>query len=137
MRILKILLHSFILAITNLLSILVGFTIYHFIPQFNQSLIQIPVATFFSVIIFIVWVLIIRFKKIVKLIPENRIDYIFIIIVSLLWIPIIFYPLHYFTQHYITSYRNISWVWMFQIPVNVIIVFITYIVLRKIKLLLH
>ncbi len=130
-------LHSFILAITNLLSILVGFTIYHFIPQFNQSLIQIPVATFFSVIIFIVWVLIIRFKKIVKLIPENRIDYIFIIIVSLLWIPIIFYPLHYFTQHYITSYRNISWVWMFQIPVNVIIVFITYIVLRKIKLLLH
>lgn len=132
MKIALVLLNSLILAIINLSSILMGFIVYHFFNQFNQSLVQIPVAFLCSLVAFIIWVIIVRYK-LPELVPRGILSYLSIFILSLVWVPIIFYPLHYFTQHYPSSFRNIAWVWFFQTPTNVITIFVSYILFKNKK----
>ena len=133
MRIIWIIIHGLVLAVVNLSSILIGYIVYYFSGDFEQILIQAPVAFLSSILIFLLWVIIIKRIKPDNSIPLGIISYVLIFILSLAWVPVIFYPLHFFTQHYVSSINNILWVWVFQLPTNIIIIVITYFILRQSK----
>lgn len=129
MKILIIILHSIILALINLISIVFGFGIYHFFRQYDQLAIQVPIAVVFSIIVFITWIVIIKSKKISRLFPEDWLQFLIIFILSLVWAPVIFMPVHFISQGYFTSFGNIFWTWVFQIPANFGILLISYFII--------
>ncbi len=129
MKVFRVILHSFILSLINLISIVFGFGVYHFFMSYNQLAIQIPVGAVFSIIVFTTWVVILKYKGVSRLLPESRIEIFLIFLLSLAWLPIIFVPLHFITQGYLTSFGNIYINWIFQVPVNLIIVIIFYFIL--------
>ncbi len=129
MKVFNIILHSFILAVINIVSVVFGFGIYHFLMEYNQLLVQIPIAVVFSVIVFTTWIVIIKYKNISKLFPEGWLRFLLIFLLSLAWSPLIFMPLHYITQGYLTSFGNIYMNWIFQMPTNMIIVLIAYFII--------
>lgn len=131
MRVFKVILHSFILAIVNVASIVFGFGIYHYFMQYNQLAIQAPIAVVFSIIIFTSWIVILKYKNIKKLFPQEWLEFLLILIFSFAWLPLIFIPLHYITQGYLTYFGNIYMMWIFQIPANIIIVLIAFLVMSK------
>ena len=131
MKVFKIILHSFILAVINIISIIFGFGIYHFLMQYNQLAIQIPIAALFSIIVFTTWIVVIKYKNITKIFPEGWLQFLLILLFSLAWIPVIFVPLHYITPGYLTFYGNIYLNWVFQIPINIIIILIAYFIISK------
>ncbi len=129
MNIFKIVLHSFILATINIIGVVFGFGVYHFLIRYNQLLMQIPMAAVFSVIVFTTWIVILRYKNVLKLLPEGKLEFFLIFLFSMAWLPVIFIPLHYITQGYITSFGNIYINWLFQIPTNILIILITYLII--------
>lgn len=129
MKVFKIILHSFVLAFINVVSVLFGFGIYHFLMDYNQLIVQIPVSAVFSVIVFTTWIVILKYKDVIKFLPESRIEFFLILLFSLTWLPVIFIPLHYLTRGYITFFGNIYMTWLFQIPVNIFIVLIAYLII--------
>ena len=129
MKILVIILHSIILAIVNLISILFGFGIYHFFRQYNQLMFQAPIAVVFSIIVFITWIVVIKSKKISRLFPEDWVQFLIIFILSIAWAPVIFVPLHFLTQGYLTSFGNIFWTWVFQIPTNIVVLLLSFFII--------
>ena len=129
MKILVIILHSIILALINLISIVFGFGIYHFFSEYGQLAIQAPIAVIVSIIVFITWIVIIKSKKISKLFPEDWLQFLIIFILSLAWAPVIFVPVHFISQGYLTSFGNIFWTWVFQIPTNICILLLSYFII--------
>ena len=81
-------------------------------------------ATFF----FLMWVYFLRIIPVKILIFPTARDFSWIFIASLAWGPITFIPLHLATQGYITGIGNIIGLFMFQLPVNLIVL----VVLRNI-----
>ena len=130
MKIFKLVLHSFILAAVNIISVIFGFGIHRFLKQYNQLAVQIPTAVIFSIIVFTTWIVIIKYRNISKIFPEGWLQLLLIFLWSLTWLPVIFLPLHYITQGYLTSFGNIYWNWLFQIPTNMIAVFFAYLVMK-------
>ncbi len=133
MKILVIILHSIILALINLISIVFGFGIYHFFRKYDQLAIQVPIAVVFSIIVFITWIVILKSKKISRLFPEDWIQFLVIFLLSLAWAPVIFVPVHFISQGYLTSFGNIFWTWVFQIPTNIIILLLSYFIISPKK----
>jgi len=131
MRVFKVILHSFILAIVNVASIVFGFGVYHYFIQYNQLAIQVPIAVVFSVIIFTSWIVILKYKNITKLFPQGWLEFLLILIFSFAWLPVIFVPLHYITQGYLTSFGNIYMMWLFQIPANIVIILIAFLIMSQ------
>jgi len=43
---------------------------------------------------------------------------------SILWAPLVFVPLHYFTQGYVTSVGNLVALVLYQLPVNLLALFV-------------
>ncbi|OPL17506.1 MAG: hypothetical protein AVO38_00540 [delta proteobacterium ML8_D] len=129
MKVFRVILHSFILSMVNIISILFGFGVYHFFRDYNQLSIQVPVGAVFSIIVFTSWVVILKYKGVSWLLLESRLEPLLILLLSLAWLPVIFIPLHYLTQGYLTTFGNIYVHWIFQIPVNLIIVIIFYFIM--------
>lgn len=116
----KIFLNSLILAVLNLLSVLVGFYVFFISKTQNQLAIQAPVACVFSVLSFLSWKFLCH-KLLKKVNLKSQKEYIFAYFFSLVWSPIIFVPMHYLTQGYLTSWQNITGIWLFQIPTNILV----------------
>lgn len=131
MKVFRIILHSFILAVINIVSIILGFGIYHYLMEYNQLAVQVPVAVIFSVIIFTSWIVILKYKNISKLFPQEWLEFLLILLFSFVWLPIIFIPLHYITQGYLTSFGNIYMTWIFQIPTNMVIILVAYLIISQ------
>jgi len=129
MKIFETILHGFILAAINIVGIVFGFGVYHFLIRYNQLLMQVPVAAVFSIIVFTTWIVILKYKNVTRLLPEGKLEFLLIFLFSMAWLPIIFVPLHYITQGYITSFGNVYVNWLFQIPVNILIVLIAYLII--------
>ncbi len=129
MKILVIILHSIILALVNLISIVFGFGIYHFFRQHDQLAFQAPIAAAFSLIVFITWIVVIKSKMISRLFPEDWLQFLIIFILSFVWAPVIFVPIHFLTQGYLTSFGNIFWTWVFQIPTNIAVLLLSYFII--------
>ncbi|MEA2015146.1 MAG: hypothetical protein U9O59_00255 [Actinomycetota bacterium] len=128
MKILETVLHGFILAVVNMIGIVFGFGVYHFLMRYNQMLMQAPVAAVFSIIVFTTWIVVLKYKNVTRLLPECKLEFLLVFLFSMAWLPIIFIPLHYVTQGYITSFGNVYVNWLFQIPVNIFIVLIAYLI---------
>jgi len=131
MKVFKIILHSFILAVINIIAVLFGFGVYHFFMEYNQLAVQIPVSAVFSIIVFTTWIVILKYKNISKLFPEGWLEFLLILLFSLAWLPLIFLPLHYITRGYITAFGNIYLNWIFQIPTSIVIVLIAYFIISS------
>lgn len=114
MRSLSIGLHGFFLAILNIASILMGFTVYHLIRPANQIAMQLPIAMLLTMVGVCIW----RFLAFKDLAIRQISGFGKIWITALLWCPVIGVTLHYFTQGYLTSFGNIVAVWTFQIIAN-------------------
>jgi len=131
MRVFTVILHSLILAVVNIVSIIFGFGIYHFFIRYNQMAIQVPIAAIFSIIVFTTWIVIIKYKNISKIFPEGWLQFLLVFLFSLAWILIIFVPLNYITQGYLTSFGYIYLNWIFQIPTNIVIILIAYFIISS------
>lgn len=124
MKILRILLHSFMLAIVNIGSILAGFGIYQLFRPANQIAVQAPFAALFSIIAFLLWSFSIRRFAFEHLHFLGRNEFIWLYLLTLIWSPAIFIPLHYIGRGYLTSFGNIKGMWLFQIPTNFLVLLI-------------
>lgn len=122
MTILRICLHSLILTLANIASILIGFGLYHSLKPVNQIAVQIPAAVMLSIIAFVTWGLIIHHLPFQRLFWENSRELAWVYLAALLWGPLIFVPFHYVTQGYLTAFGNILPTWLFQLPVNLLAV---------------
>jgi len=119
-KVLRVLVHSFILTLMNLVFVFVGFGIYKIIGAANQIAVQVPLAAVFSILVFLLWFLFVRRHLRETLLPRQSDEFVFVFLIALVWTPVVFVPLHYFTQGYLTSFGNIYWTWIFQIPTNFI-----------------
>ena len=124
MKVFRILLHSLVLAIVNLGSIIVGFYIYYILKPANQLAVQVPFAMIFSIIVFLLWSVLVRRLPIEHLPLQGRNEFRCTFLFALVWSPVIFVPLHYITQGYLTSFGNILGCWRFQIPTNLLAILV-------------
>jgi hypothetical protein len=128
MKIFNIVLNSFVLAVINIIGIVFGFGVYHFLIRYNQLLLQIPIASVFSIIIFTTWIVILKYKNVTRLLPGIKLEFLLIFLFSIVWLPLLFILLHYISGGYMTSFGNIYINWLFQIPTNIFIILIAYLI---------
>jgi hypothetical protein len=112
------LIHGFILALINLGSILVGFAVYHLAGSRNQIAIQVPVAVLCTIIAFCLWV---------RMTSRTRLRWrggvrpgLAVFFLALIGAAVVFVPLHYATQGYVTAWSNVTALWAFQVPANLL-----------------
>jgi len=117
---LRLLVHSFILALVNIACIIVGFGIYQLFRPANQIAIQAPSAALLCIVIFLLWSWSVRrlTGQILSLQGKGELAGTFLL--ALLWSPTIFIPLHYIGRGYLTSFANIWATWLFQVPTNIL-----------------
>jgi hypothetical protein len=123
--------HGFILALANFISIILGFVIYYIIKAPNQIMIQVPIAVLLSCIIFSTYVYIYSKTKIGKNNYISMKNCFLIYIYSLICAPIIFISAHFITQGYLTSFGNIVAMCLFQAITNIIVIYISSLIGRS------
>ena len=128
MKIISNAFHGLILCASNLVAIIVGFFIYLSLGFGNQIVIQAPIVTLLTLIFFLMWAYFLRIFRVRILNFPTAKDFSWIFIASLAWGPITFIPIHFATQGYLTGIGNIIGLFMFQLPVNLIVL----VVLRNI-----
>ena len=108
-----------VLATLNIMSILAGFAMYKIIGGANQLMIQVPAAVMLTAAGYGAWALFRETRRGGEYRPtvaESALAYV----LAFVWFPIMFVPLHYVTQGYVTSFGNITAVWLFQLPANLL-----------------
>jgi hypothetical protein len=121
-RFLTIALHSLVLAVANLGSILVGFAAYGVAGSVNQIAVQVPVAVVLTVVGFSLWLVMCHRAGQLTIDVEAAADATWIYLLAVPWAIALFTPLHFVTQGYLTSLGNIFAVVVFQGVVNIITV---------------
>jgi hypothetical protein len=123
MRILRVGLHSVVLAVGCLVSILVGFGLYNLLRNnwaVDQLVIQAPAAVLVLILGFSVWYMLINRSPLPGIRLGGVGELVAVYILSLCITPLIFLPLHYLTQGYISSMDNLLSILYFQVPTNII-----------------
>jgi hypothetical protein len=131
MKTLRLLLHSFVLCFINIASILTGFGIYTLFRPVHQIAVQIPAAALIGILAFVLWSLLIRYLSNGKISLKGFSELAGVWFLTLLWSPTLFIPLHYLGRGYITSWANIWNLWLFQMPVNVVALWVGWRVMRR------
>jgi hypothetical protein len=126
MKTLRLLLHSFILTLVNIFTILIASGIYHLIGSGPQIVIQAPIAALLTVVAFLIWSQIIRRLFPEKLTLQEKSELLGTFFLALLWTPTLFVHLHYIGRGYVTSLANIWALWLFQLPVNLVALFLIW-----------
>ncbi len=111
--------HSAILALANLASMLIGFAAYRLTGATNQLAVQVPVAACATVALFAVWMSLAGRFAPRALGVGGAADGWWIYGLATAWAPVFFVPVHFVTQGYLTSFGNVAALWAFQLPVNV------------------
>jgi hypothetical protein len=119
MKTLRLLLHSFILALANIACVIVGFGVYQLFRPINQIAIQAPSAAILCIIVFLLWSWSVLRLAGQNLSLQGRGEFAGTFLLALLWSPTIFIPLHYVGRGYLTSFANIWATWLFQVPTNI------------------
>jgi hypothetical protein len=117
--------HSVKLAFINLAGIFAGFAVYHLTGLQNQIAVQVPVAVLFTVIGFVTWLWMTRRTRVSWTRAGAR-QHVLVFALALVWSAVVFVPLHYFTQGYVTAWSNITAMWAFQMPANLIALFLAH-----------
>jgi len=140
MRILRVGMHSVVLAVGCLVSILVGYGFYHLLRMtwpVDQLVIQAPAAVLVLILGFSVWYMLINRTPL----PGVRLDgigeMVAVYLLSLFITPLFFLPLHYLTQGYISSLDNLLSILYFQIPTNIITLLTALYLVRQPEWLSH
>lgn len=123
MKILRICLNSFVLAVGCLVSILIGFGFYHMLRAawpVDQIMVQAPVAVIVLIIGFTAWYLVISRPALQHFRLVGWGEFTAVFLLSLVWTPLIFLPLHYLSQGYLSSIDNILAIFYFQVLANLI-----------------
>ena len=121
MKTLRLLLHSFVLALANIACIIVGFGIYQLFRPTNQIAIQAPSAAFLCIVVFSLWSWSVWRLTGQILSLQGKGEFVGTFLLTLLWSPTIFIPLHYIGRGYLTSFANIWATWLFQVPTNILV----------------
>jgi hypothetical protein len=134
MKTLRIGLHSIVLALGCLISILVGFGIYYLLRvnwPVDQLIVQVPVAVVALLLGFASWYQLISRPTLCHLRMASWGEVIAVYLLSLAITPLIFLPLHYLTQGYLTSIDNVLALLYFQIPTHFIAILTAVSLLRQ------
>ena len=126
MKTLRLLLHSFILTLINIFTILLASGIYHLIGNGPQIAIQAPIAALLTIIAFLLWSQITRRLSPEKLALQEKSELLGAFFLALLWTPTLFVHIHYIGRGYVTSLANIWALWLFQLPVNLVALFLVW-----------
>lgn len=113
------LIHSSTLALLNLAGVLVGFAVYHLSGVDHQIAVQVPVAALFTVAGFVAWLRMTRRTRIGWGRTGTR-QRVMVFLLALVWAAVIFVPLHFFTQGYLSAWSNVTALWAFQAPANLL-----------------
>lgn len=114
-----VLIHSSTLALINLAGILVGFAVYHLSGVDHQIAVQIPVAVLFTVVAFVAWQWMTRRTRIAWGRTGTR-QRVMVFLLAFVWAAVVFVPLHFFTQGYLSAWSNVTALWAFQAPANLL-----------------
>ena len=136
MTLLRVCLHSVVLTMTDLGTIILAFVFYSLLSSMvpvNQIVVQGSIAALLCILIYALWSLAVTRLPIKTLSLQRSSEIIWTYFAALMWVPVIFIPLHYFTQGYITSFGNIIAIWLFQIPVNLLALLIAKKILKPRK----
>ena len=117
--------HSIKLAFIDLGGILVGFMVYHLSGAHDQLAVQVPVAVVFTVIGFATWLWMTRRTRIGWSRAAFR-QYVLVFLLAFVWAAVVFIPLHYFTQGYVTAWSNVTVMWTFQAPTNLLALLVAH-----------
>ena len=128
MKYLRIIFQGFGLALSNIAAILLAFGLYQIVSLFapvNQRVVQTPLAILINVAIFTLWTWLV-WRIYDKFSLQNKSEHYLAYFAAGVWNPILFIPLHYFTQGYLTSFANIIILWIYQVLVNVLVLYAAY-----------
>ena len=118
--------HGLALGIINIASIMIGFVIHRVIGGQDQVSSQSVAAAIITIVAFNLWIRLgPRLSSRVKR-PLKAGELLWAFVFALAWGAGVFLPLHYFTQGYLTSINNITALWGFQVPVNLLALLIVY-----------
>jgi hypothetical protein len=133
MALFRITIHGFTLSAVNIFSIIVAFGVYKALRPAHQLVVQIPVAVVLSIAIFLLWMLLVRIPLLKFIAIKTFKEFSWIFLASLAWGPVIFIPLHHASQGYLTGSGNIIALFQFQLPVNVLVIWVVRIILRPVS----
>jgi hypothetical protein len=130
MKTIRLLLHSFVLAIIDIAAVLLGFGVYSLLRPIHQIAVQAPAAAIIAAATFLIWNLLIRNWRGSKMALQGTAEFVGTWPLTLLWSPILFVPLHYLGRGYLTSWANIWNLWLFQMPTNTFALWVVWKVIR-------
>ena len=116
----RAILHGAVLAIANLFGIWLGFIVHALATGVNQLSVQLPVAIFVSVGVFVLWGKLVNDRGPERIRVQRFRDGVWIYGLALAWGPAVFVPLHFVTTRYLTSFSNILALWAFQLITNLV-----------------
>jgi len=126
MKNLKLVINSFILSSLNIFSIIISFGIYKMVFQnYDQKAVQLFLSFTLTTLGILFWGFF-SAKFLKKQFIGRKYHLAWVYLLSFVWAPIIFVPLHYITQGYITSGENLLSIWLFQVPTNLLTLYIYY-----------
>jgi len=116
--------HGSFLTLVNIFAILAGFAIAIVTPAIKQLTIQLPVAVLFTLITYLLGEKLASRFSFLSVPLQSKQFWIDTYLFALVCTPFVFIPLHFLTQGYLTSFSNILAIWLFQLPVNFIAIFL-------------
>jgi hypothetical protein len=119
MKPLRIGLHSLVLTLADFAGILGGFAVFKTL-DFEQMLIQPPVAAAISILLFVVWYFLLRVWGGQRFLLPDLKEVLWVFVAGVALGGAVFVPLHYFTQGYLTDIMNVVMLALYQLPVNLI-----------------
>ena len=123
MKVSRIVIHSFMLSAINISGIILGFRLYR--QLINQIAQQIPFSATMCILAFQIWYASIRYLKCRDFFLQKTSEFTGVYIAAFLWSPLMFIPLHNIRWGYQTHINDIFAIWSFQIPVNLLTLFLT------------
>jgi hypothetical protein len=127
MKMLRVWLHGFILATINIGFITISFRIYKLLT--NEIAAQAPISAMFCIIVFATWSLFTKYLPFKWLVWKEISELIWVYCIAFFWSPLIFIPLHKIRWGYWPSVADIFSIWFFQLFVNLLTMFVVYLVM--------
>ena len=118
----RVVVHSLVLAVSNICAILAGFVVYVLARPADQLHVQIPVAVAMTLALFAVWSLVTQRGAWTGLRFERLSEGLWVYLGAFPCAGVLFAAVHYGTQGYLTSWRNVAMLAAFQAVVNVVAV---------------
>lgn len=128
MKTFRICLHSFVLALTNVGCIIIGFRMH---KLFTHAIaVQIPLSASLCILLFVTWSMFVQHSPVKKWSLQNKTEWFWGYIAACLWSVLIFAPLHRIRWGYVTNASDILSIWGFQLPVNFLAIIVSHYFVR-------